>query len=185
MVTPGLQLKVLAQDGVTKCVYSVELDKTAHPAIYSTVYSIDQSSKIVNFINGTSVKVFLHNLTTNAGNSIRVYDYENNLRSMGSLKYDDRLYAVSADGKDSVLYLMKFTDETGAGSGVENAIKKTNALEVKCRITSYNVCYTKLLRIAAVLLLKGLSPGAALVFLMAGPATNAATITVLKKALVV
>ncbi len=35
--------------------------------------------------------------------------------------------------------------------------------------------------IAAVLLLKGLSPGAILVFLMAGPATNAATMTVIGK----
>ncbi len=33
------------------------------------------------------------------------------------------------------------------------------------------------------LLLKGLSPGAALVFLLAGPATNGATITVMFKAL--
>lgn len=45
------------------------------------------------------------------------------------------------------------------------------------------VCATGSVPIAAVLLLKGLSPGAALVFLMAGPATNAATITVIGKAL--
>jgi uncharacterized protein len=42
------------------------------------------------------------------------------------------------------------------------------------------VCATASVPIAAVLILKGLSPGAALVFLMAGPATNIATITVLK-----
>ena len=41
------------------------------------------------------------------------------------------------------------------------------------------VCATSSVPIAAVLLLKGLSPGAALVFLMAGPATNAATISVI------
>ena len=45
------------------------------------------------------------------------------------------------------------------------------------------VCATASVSIAAVLILKGLSPGAALVFLMAGPATNAATITVLSKSL--
>jgi len=45
------------------------------------------------------------------------------------------------------------------------------------------VCATASVPIAAVLILKGLSPGAALVFLMAGPATNAATITVLSKSL--
>ena len=45
------------------------------------------------------------------------------------------------------------------------------------------VCATGSVPIAAALLLKGLNPGAALVFLMAGPATNAATITVLWKAL--
>ena len=45
------------------------------------------------------------------------------------------------------------------------------------------VCATGSVPIAAVLMMKGLSPGAALVFLMAGPATNAATITVLAKVL--
>jgi hypothetical protein len=41
------------------------------------------------------------------------------------------------------------------------------------------VCATSSVPIAAMLILKGLSPGAALVFLMAGPATNAATMTVI------
>ncbi|MDA3942720.1 MAG: permease [Bacteroidetes bacterium] len=45
------------------------------------------------------------------------------------------------------------------------------------------VCATASVPVAAVLLLKGLSPGAVLVFLMAGPATNAATMTVLWKTL--
>lgn len=45
------------------------------------------------------------------------------------------------------------------------------------------VCATGSVPIAAVLIAKGLSPGAALVFLMAGPATNVATITVLAKTL--
>jgi len=45
------------------------------------------------------------------------------------------------------------------------------------------VCATSSVPIAAVLMLKGISPGAALVFLMAGPATNAATITVIGKTL--
>ena len=45
------------------------------------------------------------------------------------------------------------------------------------------VCATASVPIAAVLLLKGLSPGAALVFLMAGPATNAATIALIAKTL--
>lgn len=39
------------------------------------------------------------------------------------------------------------------------------------------VCSTASVPIAAALMLKGISPGAALVFLIAGPATNAATIT--------
>ncbi len=45
------------------------------------------------------------------------------------------------------------------------------------------VCATASVPLAAVLLMKGLSPGAVLVFLMAGPATNAATMTVLWKTL--
>lgn len=45
------------------------------------------------------------------------------------------------------------------------------------------VCATGSIPIAAALMLKGLSPGAALVFLMAGPATNVASIMVLGKTL--
>ena len=43
------------------------------------------------------------------------------------------------------------------------------------------VCATASTPIAAALILKGLNPGAALVFLLAGPATNAATMGVVKK----
>jgi len=43
------------------------------------------------------------------------------------------------------------------------------------------VCASASTPIAAALVLKGLSPGAALVFLLAGPATNAATMTVVAK----
>ncbi len=43
------------------------------------------------------------------------------------------------------------------------------------------VCATSSTPIAAALILKGLNPGAALVFLLAGPATNAATINIVRK----
>jgi len=43
------------------------------------------------------------------------------------------------------------------------------------------ICATASTPIAAALVLKGLSPGAALVFLLAGPATNVATITVIRR----
>jgi uncharacterized protein len=45
------------------------------------------------------------------------------------------------------------------------------------------ICATASVPVAAVLMMKGLSPGAALVLLMAGPATNAATITMIGKVL--
>lgn len=45
------------------------------------------------------------------------------------------------------------------------------------------VCATSSVPIAAALMMKGLNPGAALVFLMAGPATNAATVTVIGRTL--
>jgi len=45
------------------------------------------------------------------------------------------------------------------------------------------VCATASVPIAAVLMLKGVSAGAILVFLMAGPATNAATISIITKVL--
>ncbi len=45
------------------------------------------------------------------------------------------------------------------------------------------ICATGSIPLAAILILKGLSPGAAFVLLMAGPATNAATITMIGKVL--
>ena len=47
----------------------------------------------------------------------------------------------------------------------------------------FYVCATGSVPIAAALLMKGLNPGAVLVFLMAGPATNMATMTVISKTL--
>lgn len=58
-----------------------------------------------------------------------------------------------------------------------------NMLIVLAASVPLYVCATGSVPIGAALLLKGLSPGAVLVFLMAGPATNAATITVLWKSL--
>ena len=49
--------------------------------------------------------------------------------------------------------------------------------------TPLYVCATASTPIAAALVMKGLSPGAALVFLLAGPATNIATLTVMSKLL--
>jgi copper chaperone CopZ len=54
-----------------------------------------------------------------------------------------------------------------------------NMLIVLAASVPLYVCATGSVPIAAVLMMKGLSPGAALVFLMAGPATNIATMTVI------
>jgi uncharacterized membrane protein YraQ (UPF0718 family)/copper chaperone CopZ len=56
-----------------------------------------------------------------------------------------------------------------------------NMLIVLAASVPLYVCATASVPIAAALLLKGISPGAAIVFLMAGPATNVATFTVLWK----
>jgi uncharacterized protein len=58
-----------------------------------------------------------------------------------------------------------------------------NMLLVLAASVPLYICATGSVPIAAVLMMKGLSPGAALVFLMAGPATNIATIAVLGKSL--
>lgn len=63
------------------------------------------------------------------------------------------------------------------------AYKWLNMLLVLAVSVPLYVCATGSVPIAAVLMMKGLSPGAALVFLMAGPATNVATISVLAKSL--
>lgn len=57
----------------------------------------------------------------------------------------------------------------------------TNMLLVLIASIPIYVCATGSVPIAAVLIMKGLTPGAAFVFLMAGPATNIATLVVLSK----
>jgi len=64
-----------------------------------------------------------------------------------------------------------FTDHLGAGL-------PAMLIMLVAGIPLY-VCATASTPIAAALILKGVSPGAALVFLLVGPATNAATVTVL------
>ncbi|MDA3879757.1 MAG: permease [Prolixibacteraceae bacterium] len=58
-----------------------------------------------------------------------------------------------------------------------------NMLLVLAASVPLYICATGSVPVAAVLMMKGLSPGAALVFLMAGPATNIATLTVLAKSI--
>lgn len=67
--------------------------------------------------------------------------------------------------------------ETYFGTGI------FSMLAVLLIATPLYVCATASTPIAAALALKGLSPGAALVFLLAGPATNAASLTVISKIL--
>ena len=47
----------------------------------------------------------------------------------------------------------------------------------------FYVCATASIPVAVALMAKGISPGAAFIFLMAGPATNASSIAVIKKIL--
>lgn len=66
---------------------------------------------------------------------------------------------------------------------VLSGVPVLNMLVVLLIAVPMYVCATGSIPIAAALMLKGLSPGAALVFLMAGPATNLASIMVLGKTL--
>lgn len=67
--------------------------------------------------------------------------------------------------------------ETHLGDGIFSMI-----IMMAVAVPMY-VCATSSTPIAAALALKGLSPGAALVFLLAGPATNAASLTVTSRIL--
>ena len=64
---------------------------------------------------------------------------------------------------------------TLAGSGIVGML-----IMIAVGIPFY-ICSTSSIPIAVALILKGVSPGVAFVFLMAGPATNAATLGILKK----
>ncbi len=70
-----------------------------------------------------------------------------------------------------------FFEETLLSNGILSML-----LMVAIGVPMY-VCSTSSIPIAVALILKGLSPGAAYVFLVAGPATNAATISILMRIL--
>ena len=84
-------------------------------------------------------------------------------------------------------YAVEIVDITGQEMGIIQSIREIPGflamlVMMFLGIPVY-VCATASVPIAAVLIMKGLNPGAALVFLMTGPATNAASFTTIWKVL--
>jgi len=106
IVNEDVFIEVIAEDGVTKMVYSLIMGDVAEPFLTSNVYFIYQDLKIIDlFILNTNIKTFLYNVTPSAGASIKIldkYDYE---RTEGNMFIDDRI-VVTDQNEVSVIYTL-------------------------------------------------------------------------------
>ena len=126
LVDNSTYFEVVAQDGIAKRVYKLNLSATS-PTIYSAVYVVSQDQKLIDYVSDNTVTAtFIRNLIVKEGVQVRIYDKGGNLRTKGFVRYDDRVFAVAADKSDSVMYNVKFTNEPGIGAGIEQSIKKVN-----------------------------------------------------------
>jgi hypothetical protein len=113
LVNDSIFLEVIAQDGVTKIVYSIVMASLDEPYITSNSYLVDQENKIIDlFIDNTNIKTFLSRVRPSTGAHIIVYDKFDFERTQSNMYIDDKV--VVTDGNNvSVVYTLKgFYDRT-------------------------------------------------------------------------
>ena len=105
-VSPDLYFEVVAEDGVTTIVYQLQPETSQNDAfILSDLYTVSQKDNLIsNIPAGTSVSSFLSNVTASLGATLKVYDKMGYLRTTGSLKEDDKVMVISANGLVNRVY---------------------------------------------------------------------------------
>jgi hypothetical protein len=122
----GIYLEVLAQNGVDKCLYSLEF-AVADLILLSDVYVVNQVDKIVDMITWTSVQTFKSNVYVNNEGTVKIIDKAGNERTKGTIMFDDKVIVTSKDGNTVISYWMKFRNEEGGPIGPES-VKENSAL---------------------------------------------------------
>ena len=109
LASEGVYFEVVAQNGVSKCLYSLEFAPESVPFAISDVYDVDQDGKYINYVGMTTVAKFLSNVVASPGATLKVLNKMGQERELGWMSYDHRLLVTSADGTKTVLYWVKFT----------------------------------------------------------------------------
>lgn len=106
MVTDSVMLEVIAEDGITKVVYTLSLD-VQDPYLTSGFYFIIQDIHLIDmFQSNTTVKTFLSRVIASSGSSITIIDKYGNIRGTESIMYIDDQVIVS-DGSKTTVYTLK------------------------------------------------------------------------------
>ena len=125
----GIYLEVLAQNGIDKCLYSLEFT-ASDLTLLSDVYVVNQTDKIIDMITWTSVQTFKSNVYVNNEGSVKIIDKAGNERTKGTIMFDDKVIVTSKDGNTVISYWMKFRNEEGGPIGPESIRKNFASVDV-------------------------------------------------------
>jgi hypothetical protein len=106
----NISIKVIAQNGDI-CLYSLSFAATT-PILLSEIYRVDNTTKIIDFVELTSVNYLLSNLKTPAGYKVKVINFKRQNRADGTIYPDDMVLMYNENNPDeSYTYLLKVTDQ--------------------------------------------------------------------------
>ncbi|MCF8346861.1 MAG: T9SS type A sorting domain-containing protein [Bacteroidales bacterium] len=111
--TNNVFFEVLAQDGVTKITYQLQLDVSDSDAfVFSDLFEVDQDLQSISLIpTGIRVDEFFASLTVNDGASIKLNDKTGVEVTVGNVAWDDIIVVTSPDGSTTRIYALNFLNE--------------------------------------------------------------------------
>lgn len=128
VVSDSIFVEVIAEDGVTKIVYSLVMAVNTEPYLTSNVYLLYQDLKVVDlFVDNTNINTFMHNVTPSSGAHIKIYDKYEFERLHGNMYIDDKVVVTDQNAESVTYTLHGFNDDNPVGeTGVEPRIGDTD-----------------------------------------------------------
>ena len=106
IVTEEMFLEVIAEDGITKILYSIGLKRASEPYLTSNVYIVYQEEKVIDlFVDYTNIKTFMHHVVPSPGATIKVFDKFDYERTQGDMYVDDKVIVIDQNSV-SVIYTL-------------------------------------------------------------------------------
>lgn len=124
--TKDILFEVTAQNGINKRIFKLEF-LASDLCLYSDIYKVNQSERIIDMVTWTSVESFKSNVFANNG-EIKIFDKKGIERLTGTITFDDVIVVTSTQNSTQINYWLKFLNEPGVGRGIENSLDdlKTN-----------------------------------------------------------
>ncbi|HKM94041.1 MAG TPA: T9SS type A sorting domain-containing protein [Prolixibacteraceae bacterium] len=113
LATQNILFEVVAQDNVTKIVYSLELASSPSDAyVLSNVYLVDQDASTINMIpNATNAIALLNLLIPAPGATMELQNKMGQARNFGPIYKDDKLVVTSQDGQTQKTYSIALVND--------------------------------------------------------------------------